>query len=57
LEIAVVKVGKPIKQKIGLRTDKKPLCVRYAEILRLRQRLAEVQSAQSTKTGRPALKN
>ncbi len=43
----------PIKTKpnIGHQT-KKPLCVRYAELLRLRQTILETQSAKPTRDDR-----
>jgi hypothetical protein len=43
------------KTKARLRT-KKPLCVRYAEVMRLRQAIIEAQSAKPAREGRLAPK-
>jgi hypothetical protein len=52
-EGAQVKTRKPVKTKARLRT-KTPLCARYAEVMRLRQAIIELQSAKPTKEVRLA---
>lgn len=52
-EGAQVKTKKPAKAKPRLRT-KTPLCVRYAEVMRLRQAIIDVQSAKPAKEARLA---
>jgi hypothetical protein len=46
---------KPAKPKARLGT-KKPLCVRYAEVVQLRQTIIETQLARPTREGRASTK-
>ncbi len=52
---ACMKTRKQARTKARLRT-KKPLCVRYAEVMRLRQAIIEAQSAKPTREEPPAPK-